>query len=199
MHQLGPGSHKSCYIRTHLWSSFCVTLGLAGSINRKMVLVNLVWDRKLNLGHEFRILEKIITPYYQPCLGKPKLTIVRGASNGVEPFLHFKWLLICISNGRIFKTENDYHYSFKRTFLVLWTLNWCKIELKCFNDQIIVHWTLDCCNIVIFLLHKHWTKIVRTGTKFSFQRWVAHFSPSNNSWSTVHWSADRTCFCSFAF
>ena len=41
-YQLSQGSRQSYFIRAHLWNNFGVTLGLAGAINRKMVLVNLV-------------------------------------------------------------------------------------------------------------------------------------------------------------
>jgi len=48
LHQLSQGSCQSYFIRAHLLSNFSVTLGLAGAMNRKMVLVNFVYHQKRN-------------------------------------------------------------------------------------------------------------------------------------------------------
>ena len=49
MHPQGQGSRQSCFIRSHLCCKFGVTLDPGCAINRKMVLVKFVQDRKMNL------------------------------------------------------------------------------------------------------------------------------------------------------
>ena len=63
LHQLNPESRQSYFINELLCSNFGVTLGLAGAINRKMILINFVHDQIMNKSrYGKKETKKIVSP-----------------------------------------------------------------------------------------------------------------------------------------
>ena len=69
--ELSPQSRQSYFIRTNLCSNFDLDVGLAPSINRKMVLINRVQDRKMNIfRHGTGCFKKFVSPYWSDSILK---------------------------------------------------------------------------------------------------------------------------------
>ena len=63
MHQLRPGSRPSYFINELLWINLSVTQDVAGAINQKMILTNIVQDAILYLRMKYQhVLKKFPNP-----------------------------------------------------------------------------------------------------------------------------------------